>query len=95
MVAREYRDAEGRTFPEFVADQVMGAIVARGKSIRAVAKESGIERTRLGDRLNNKRPFTTDELARVAAALNMHPGEFVKTTSFVIVGGVATDPDGD
>lgn len=73
----------------------MGVIVSKGKSVRQVARESGISRTRLQKSLNNERPFNTIELAQVAAALNVHPAEFVKATSFIVVGDVAMDIAGE
>lgn len=84
MTTPEYHDAEGRTFSEFVADQVLGAIVAHGRSIRSVAAEAGIAHTTLGDKFNGRSAFNTDQLSRVAQVLEMHPAEFVTGPSFVI-----------
>lgn len=78
MEGDEYRDGQGRTFSEAVADEVMAAIIASGKSMREVARESGISRTRLHGRLHNDRPFNTNELASVAAALGVEPWRFVR-----------------
>lgn len=72
-----YRDREGRTFDQYVADRVMAAIVENGLSVLAVARESGINRETLRERLHNRYPFTTRELALVAAALGVHPDTFV------------------
>jgi lambda repressor-like predicted transcriptional regulator len=60
-----------------VADNVMAEIAAQGKSLRQVARESGINRTTLHERIHNVRPFNTDELERVAIALGVEPGDFL------------------
>lgn len=74
------RDLEGaaQEFSQQVADRVMEAVIASGLSVRQVAAGSGINRTTLQDRINNVRPFNTDELARVAAVLGIDPGSFVR-----------------
>ena len=67
----KYRDREGRTFNQFVADNVMAAVAADGRSIRQVATAAGINRETLRERINNTRPFTTAELSSVAYALDV------------------------
>lgn len=72
-----YRDSQGRTFSQAVTDAVMAAISEAGKSMREVARESGISKTRLHGRLHNDLPFNTDELARIASVLGVEPWRFV------------------
>ena len=78
MAFAEYRDAEGRTFAEHVADRVMAAISERGLSRRQAADLAGMNRTTFNERINNVRPFTTAELGRIAAALDVHPAMLVE-----------------
>ncbi len=56
----------------------MAAISTRGMSVRQLAIEAGINRATLQGRINNARPFNTDELAMIAAALGMEPAEVVR-----------------
>lgn len=77
MPTDEFRDAQGRTFSQAVADGVLAAMVSRGKSLREVARESGISRTRLHGRLHHERPFNTDELAAIAVVLGLDPRSFL------------------
>ena len=72
----EPRDRLGRTFSDYVADQVMAAAIDSGMSIRALARASGLERTGLQDRLNGVRSFNLDHLARIAAVLELNPCVF-------------------
>lgn len=64
-------------FSEQVSDRVMAAIIAAGLSVRHVAAEAGIDRTTLQDRLNNVRPFNTDELSRLGTTLGVEPWRFI------------------
>lgn len=82
------RDAEGRTYREYYAHQVHAAIIAKGKSISAAARDAGIPVSTLSSKIRAEVPFDIDDLARLAAALEIHPAEFTQSTSFVIVGDV-------
>ena len=71
-----YRDSQGRTFDQYVADRVMAAIIAAGMSVREVAAACGLNRSTLQRRVNNDLPFTTRELGAVAVALGVNPADF-------------------
>lgn len=82
----EFVDREGRPLTEYVADQVREAIYRSGHSPHHVAQASGINRSTMYRSLNDGRPFDTDELARIAQTLGLHPAELVKLEGFVIEG---------
>jgi plasmid maintenance system antidote protein VapI len=60
-----------------VADRVHAAILTRGKATRGIAPELGINRSTLQRRINNPRKLTLAEVAQIAAALDVHPDEFI------------------
>lgn len=72
-------DGREPTFSEFVADQVMTAIALEGKSIREMARLTGISAARLHGRLHNERPFNTDELEQIAIVLDVEPASFTRS----------------
>lgn len=78
----EYRDREGRTFSQYVADQVVQAAAERGMSGRAVAVAAGLNRETLRASFNHERPFDVHAIAQIAQAFDMHPAELINATGF-------------
>lgn len=76
------RDIEGRDFQQYVADQVMSAINTSGKSVLEVARESGVNRETLRERLHNVRSFNVAELALIAQALGIAVAELIRADEF-------------
>ena len=85
MPARDdLRDREGRTLAEYVTDQVNEAIAQSRLSIRAVAELSGINHETLRRRINGDTPFTINEVARLARALDLSLIELTKPSGFIV-----------
>lgn len=59
----------GRSYTERVAAAVGHAIVESGQTVQAVARGSAVPQSTLHNRLNGGRPFTVDELDRIARYL--------------------------
>lgn len=76
------RDSQGRTFSEYVTDQVTAAMIGEGMSMREIAEASGIPRTRLGRHFNDGQSFTAEELAEIAQSLDLHPSELINAAGF-------------
>lgn len=78
----EYRDGQGRTFAEYVADRIMAAVIADGRPIQQLAEAGGINRETLRRRISLGKPFTTVELGQLAFALEIHPAELINAAGF-------------
>ncbi len=75
-------DAQGRTFAEYVGEQVAEAIFNSNQSIRAAAETSGINHMTLRRSLDGRRVFNLDEVACIAEALGIVPSDLMNAEGF-------------
>lgn len=80
----ELRDQEGRTFTEYVRDQIAGGIAASGMTDPQFARASGINYETLRKHGHGETPFSFREVAMVAAALHRHPADVINAAGFII-----------
>lgn len=76
------RDAQGRTFAEYLNDQISAAIFRSGMSIRQAAAESGINHMTLHRSLSGDRVFNADDIGCIAQALDVTPAALMNAEGF-------------
>lgn len=76
------RDAQGRTFSEFLTEQISEAIFRSGLSMRQAAAAAGINRMTLSRSLSGKRAFDANDVALIAEALSVSPAALMKADEF-------------
>lgn len=76
------RDSSGRTFSQYVTDQIAEAIYRSGLSIRQMAAKSGINHMTLHRSLAGERLFNLEDIADLAQALDATPAELMRAEGF-------------
>lgn len=77
-----FRDAQGRTFSQYVTERVSSAIFRSSRSINQIADESGINHMTLRRSLEGQRVFNVDDIARLAKTLGTTPAALMNAEGY-------------
>lgn len=76
------RDASGRTFAQYVADQIADALYRDGRSINQAADAIGMNHMTLRRSLDGGRVFNLNDVADIAHALGVDPADLMNAEGF-------------